>query len=214
MALLLPVSQGMAQQINPPQGLEQSVRHCEAVQNDAARLACFDTLAKDLMTATGSDNAAAAPSVDAARVQSGSEGRWLRQSKKDPLDDTETVTIMLVAESGTNRRGTAPTLFIRCKSGKVEVWINWSDYLGRSAYVTYRLGTATPEMREWDLSNTSSATFYPKNTIDFINQLAATDKFAAKITPYNENPVTATFELTGLTEAVAPVKAACPAKNW
>ena len=38
--------------------------------------------------------------------------------------------------------------------------------------------------------------------VAFIRELMAADRFVAQVTPYNESPVTAVFELTGLPTAV------------
>ncbi len=41
--------------------------------------------------------------------------------------------------------------------------------------------------------------------------LANSSKMYTKITPYNESPVSATFNLNGLSNALKPLQAAC---NW
>ncbi|HFK5019232.1 TPA: type VI secretion protein, partial [Escherichia coli] len=42
-------------------------------------------------------------------------------------------------------------------------------------------------------------------------KLANSSKMYTKITPYNESPVSATFNLNGLSNALKPLQAAC---NW
>jgi type VI secretion system protein VasI len=37
------------------------------------------------------------------------------------------------------------------------------------------------------------------------------DRLLAQVTPYGSNPLLATFDTTGLTEAIKPVQQAC---NW
>ncbi|MUA19399.1 hypothetical protein GNE63_15320 [Klebsiella pneumoniae] len=43
----------------------------------------------------------------------------------------------------------------------------------------------------------------------FAPSLAKSEKMFARITPYNESPVSVTFELTGLNNALKPLQQAC-----
>lgn len=53
-------------------------------------------------------------------------------------------------------------------------------------------------------------TFYPgSGAIGFIKELMDADRFVAQVTPYNDNPVTAIFDLTGLNQAVQPLQETC-----
>ena len=139
-----------------------------------------------------------------------STGKWLTQEGVNPLDDSRRVTLALDSDEGRSSMLRKPIrLFLRCQSNKTELYINWEDYLGSEASVTTRVGSGTAETGKWNLSTDSQATFYPDSHITFIKQLLETDRFVAQVTPYNESPVTAVFDLTGITEVIKPLRETC-----
>jgi type VI secretion system protein VasI len=101
-------------------------------------------------------------------------------------------------------------LILRCQSHQTEAYVNWSEYLGSDdALVTSRLGGNPAESKAWSLSSDHEATFVPGNIPQFIQQLAAVDRYVVQVTPYNESPVTATFDVGGLQVAMRPLREAC-----
>lgn len=52
--------------------------------------------------------------------------------------------------------------------------------------------------KEWSLSTTGKATFYPGNTLDLVRKIKNNDKLVLQCTPYSSNPVTAVFDIRGL----------------
>lgn len=120
--------------------------------------------------------------------------------------------LSLIADEGRARYGDPIALILRCKSNKTEAYINWQDYLGSDAYVTTRIGDQDARNRKWSLSTDSQATFYPGGgDISFIKRLMDSDRLVAQVTPYNESPVTAVFDIRGLEEEIEPLREAC---NW
>jgi type VI secretion system protein VasI len=82
--------------------------------------------------------------------------------------------------------------------------------------VTTRFGSKPAEIRSWNESTIGNATFFPGTSlavIGFVNELLAAadagDSFIARTTPYDENASTATFDLTGIEEAVKPLRETC-----
>jgi type VI secretion system protein VasI len=75
--------------------------------------------------------------------------------------------------------------------------------------VTTRIGSSPAMTKSWSLSTDSKATFYPGSPVSFIKGLMAADTLVAQATPYSESPVTVTFPITGLTDKIAPLRAAC-----
>jgi len=100
-------------------------------------------------------------------------------------------------------------LILRCKSAKAELFINWNNYLGSEAVVTSRVGTAAASQRQWGLSTDEKAAFYPRNPAQLIEELTRVDRFVAQVTPYNESPVTPSFDVTGLADAAVPFFETC-----
>jgi type VI secretion system protein VasI len=86
----------------------------------------------------------------------------------------------------------------------------WNDYLGSDRIaVTTRIGDQEAETKRWSLSTDNSATFYPGNDTDFIRAMFAGDRLVAQTTPYNESPVTAVFNTTGLETAITDLRKTC-----
>ena len=54
---------------------------------------------------------------------------------------------------------------------------------------------------------------YPGNNAAFLEQLLSSDRLVAQTTPYSESPITAVFDLAGLSAAVKPLREVCPAKG-
>src|SRR5690606_13138803 len=101
-------------------GAEASdIAACAALYDDTARLQCFDGMA-----------AADGITPRLSEVETTNTGKWRTSSSVNPLDDSTTVALVLAADTGTNRFGTPITLIVRCQSGSVDTYINWSEYLG------------------------------------------------------------------------------------
>ena len=79
--------------------------------------------------------------------------------------------------------------------------------------MTTRLGNGEVKTQQWPLSTDKKATFYPRDDAAFLEQLLTSNSFVAQTTPYGESPITAVFDLTGLTAAVKPLREVCPPKG-
>ena len=179
--------------------IRKRLAECAAIKGDLERLECYDRLAREL----GLIKTTITPRIAGT-------GKWKVSVEKNPVDDSKTVFLALLADEGKSKFGEAIALIIRCKSNKTELFINWSDYLGmESTHVLTRIGNAPAQQRSWSLSSDNTATFFPEAPIAFIKSLMSADKLVAQVTPYNENPVTAIFDIRGLSEAIKPLQETC-----
>jgi len=199
MAVLLVITVTLSVGASSCEELEQEIAQCADIVGELERLECYDQLARSLGLV----------SVQTELPPSEDVGAWSVSIKTNPLDDSRTVTLILLAESGTSRWGTPIGLILRCDSNQTDVYIAWSDYLGSEARVTWRVGDEDARAAQWSLSTNKEATFYPYDEISFIQQLLTTTRFVAQVTPYNESPITAVFDLTGLANAIRPLQEAC-----
>jgi len=165
------------------------------------------------------------PASDEVEVTADSEpaaekpdaGAWIVSTDTNPIDDTKTVTAILVASEGESRFDGPVGLVVRCKSNATEMYANWHEYMGddsRDVYdewkrVTVRVGDAPAQEQRWDLSTDKQATFTRGSPIPLLKQMLPADRLVLQSTPYNENPITAVFDLTGIREALAPVAETC-----
>tara|TARA_Y100000748_G_scaffold285711_1_gene268452 strand:- start:7401 stop:7961 length:561 start_codon:yes stop_codon:yes gene_type:complete len=130
-------------------------------------------------------------------------GLWSIGEDINPIDDTKTFTAILNAKSGKSKWGDKVYLVLRYKSGESEVYINWGSYLGNAAFVITRIGSQKANKTQWSISTDKKATFYKGSAIDFIGKLKNHDKAVFQVTPYGENPITAIFDIKGLSAAIS-----------
>jgi len=158
--------------------------------------------------------------TDALTVVEGM-GKWLVAKKinprGDPIDDTTTIIFQLESDSGKSANGKPIYLILqyerRYRSETTDVIIDWNSYLKSSPKVMYKFGNQEAFRRNAGLSTDDEATFYhywqdysgnPTGSIDFIRHLMKVDRLVAQLTPYNEIPITAVFDVRGLKETIEP----------
>lgn len=177
-----------------------SIAACAAISGDLERLECFDSLtAKNIPQGT-----------QAERPETSGEGKWKSSRNVNPIDDSTTLTISLVADSGRSKFGNPVEFVARCQSGNPETFIKWGDYIGTKAMVVHRVGDEPAATSEWALSTDKQATFYPRS-VRLLRAMLDADRLIAQVTPYNENPMTAIFDTSGMDKVIQPLRDAC---NW
>jgi len=179
--------------------IAKDIAKCAVMEGDLERLSCYDSVAER--------HGLAGPQSESTNISG--KGQWEVSIKTNPIDDSRTVVLALHADSGKSKWGKPVSLIVRCKSNKTELYISWNEYLGNSASVLTRIGSKDAVRKDWSLSTNSQATFYPRGTITFIKEMMKADKLVAQVTPYNENPVTAVFDTSGLQKAIEPLRETC-----
>lgn len=148
-----------------------------------------------------------------ARRRAVGTGAWRVSTETSPIDDSTNVHLALDSTNSiTGRFGSnaQPRLYIRCKEKTTEVFVVWDVYLGiDETDILHRLDDRPARTLEWSISTDYKAAFYPGNDISFARELQKHDKLLLRVTPYGESPVTATFELAGLENAIESLKQAC-----
>jgi type VI secretion system protein VasI len=104
---------------------------------------------------------------------------------------------------------TTPTLILRCQEKKTNAFIGFDFYLGiGEVEVTTRLDKEKAKTTTWNASSDHQAVFAP-NAVGFVRELAKHSSLFVRLTPYGESPVSTSFDLRGIVEAVKPLQAAC-----
>lgn len=171
---------------------------CASIDGDLSRLECFDSLAKK--------NKLDGP--QSLKLDKTAMGDWYVDKKINPVDDSQTVTMVLESKSGKSKWGRNVGLVLRCSQDTTDMYITWGEYLGSEAKVLTRIGSEKASTEYWSLSTDSKASF-KRNPIVLIKQMLGQSKFVAQVTPYNESPVTAIFDISGIDNAVKPLRETC-----
>ena len=138
------------------------------------------------------------------------DGAWMTGESTNPSDNTTTAVASLEAETGRGFNGNLVTLVIRCSSRGGEFYIGWESDLGLSdIHVTTRIGDGQPVGSSWGISADNTVTFSRLDFPSYIRNLMEADRFVAQVTPHNDNPITAEFDLTGIENVVPQVLEHC-----
>lgn len=130
-------------------------------------------------------------------------------TKTDPMDDRQTLYIVFNAPQKVNEYADSVSLVIRKKEGhKPEVYINWKEFLNQSpCLITYRIDNEKAKTGVWTLSTDEKASFFDGDVQELLLKLKNADQFIARVTPFNEPPCTAIFDISSF-------KNLDPQYNW
>lgn len=171
---------------------------CSQIQSDSDRLACYDLQYK--------------PAVSQAKKTA-----WNVTESQSKMDDSKTVVLHVESDEQIRKSfGGSETadLYIRCQEGKTSLYFVIADRFLATVEgygkVDYRLDSEKPRSQEMDVSTDNKALgMWGASAISFAKKLIGHDSLVVRVTPYNESPVTATFKIAGLDEALKPLRAVC-----
>lgn len=179
---------------------------CSGIQDNETRLACFDTAfpAQSDLVSDGAD-------VDI--------GNWSSRIERSQMTDDTNVFLSVSAEApvqcGWSRGGT-PTLIVRCLEDTASVIFSTDCHMTSSRYnnygdVTYRLDDEPPRTRGFveSTNNRSLGLWRGSDSIPFIRAMLDNDRMLARMTPFSENAIEMEFDISGLEEAILPLRDAC-----
>jgi len=180
---------------------EREVRDCVAIAAAEARLACYDAIGKRV----------------AAMEQAAKQGgKWRVASKETKFSDKPDVYLSLPAEdtvvdllAGEVR----PVLWLSCAEGKMIGYINFGFTIGGGKkQLEYRIDGSQPR----SASLATSSDFQGLGNWQDSAQLIATLKswfgareFLIRTVSISNDPMVATFDITGIETAVAPLRESC-----
>lgn len=172
---------------------------CAKITNPEDRLNCYDTAFKTVEPPKKS-------------------GDWVVRQDTSKLDDTKTVVLMVESDQPIRKRfgGTeSGTLLIRCQENTTSLFFTWagnfmSDLQGRGR-VDYRIDDTPASRINTDVStdNTALGLWSGGTAIPFIKRLIGANTLYVRATPFSDSPVEMTFNISGLDQAIIPLKDAC-----
>lgn len=178
----------------------KAVAKCAANTNAVSRLACFDEFAKVNGLAQST-----------TQTTSTGSGKWITKTDSDPLTDKAVHVAMLESDDGRGIYGQKVALVVRCKDRRTEVYVNWNSYLGSDGImVTSRVDKEPAAKTYWQLSTDSKASFMPQS-VPVLKKFIGGSSYVASLTPYNESPITAVFDIAGADVALKDIRSGC---NW
>lgn len=146
------------------------------------------------------------------------KGKWQVTEDKSQLDDSATVVLTLASDNTIQGQFGTPgpaTLLLRCKENTTAVILVLneqflSDIQGFGT-VDFRIdsGKAAKIRMQSSTDNKALGLWSGGAAIPFATKLLTGKKIVLRATPFNESPQEVTFDLTGLTAAIEPLRTAC-----
>jgi len=142
-------------------------------------------------------------------------GVWQISEEISKIDDSKGVTLTSLSTTTASDHGSrrTPRLLVSCSEGNVSVVWDWGIYLGlRNTTMTTRLDKSPAVTRSYEISSDAKAVGRWRSPAAkaLIGRMVEAKSMVARITPYNENPEEAVFDLTGLADGYKLIRAACP----
>jgi type VI secretion system protein VasI len=179
------------------------VEECWEVENDLDRLACYDR-------ASGRS-----PSI--RKVQQ--DSAWDIRSETSAFQDTTDVYMRLESEGvvACNQFGPSQkaTLLLRCMENSTNLYIATNCHLASGFHgygeVEYRIDQNKARTKQFDSSTDNKALglWSGGTAIPMIKEMFGAETLLVRFTPFNMNPVTASFPISGTESAVSELRKAC-----
>ncbi|WP_137388412.1 type VI secretion system-associated protein TagO [Rhodoligotrophos defluvii] len=139
---------------------------------------------------------------------------WQKLEEDVVTGGSITVMIMTDGTPVTPLHGseTIPTLVIRCYQDKTAIYVRWDGSIHADhAAVQYRTDDGSQHSAGWDLSSSHTATglFDSASSLPLIKSLLGHHKLALVLAPNSVAPVSTTFDLDDLDQAIKPIREAC-----
>ncbi|QKV20190.1 type VI secretion system-associated protein TagO [Oricola thermophila] len=177
---------------------------CISIANDLDRLACYDR------------EAGRTPKRE--RITPAIEN-WDVTKETSKLTDHVNVFLSVKSQGVVNcgwNNGDHIRLLVRCVENTTALIFHTGCHMTSSDYndygnITYRLDSDKAQtVRGYESTNNRSLGLWTgSRSIPVIKQMFGKSVMVVRMTPFGENPFTATFNITGLEEAIAPLREAC-----
>jgi len=198
---------------------------CVSIQSDTLRLACFDAaFAPDGQAASSVDSAAGGgngtkAAETAPALASPDTGKWQLSTDKSAMTDDQNVFLRLTSENPiAGRFGNAGNglLLLRCMENTTAVVFRFNDQFMASiqsyGVIEYRIDKSPIVWRLYTQESTDNMAlglWRGRAAIPFIKSLLGHETLLVRATPFNESPVTLTYDISGIDNAIAPLRKTC-----
>jgi type VI secretion system protein VasI len=177
---------------------------CSEVKGDIERLACFDNLTKSI--------GAVSPAVSAQTI-----GGWGITTETSKIDDSRNVSLSLESDNEIDGRFGATgkaNVEILCREHKTDIYFTFAGaFLAEiEGYgdLTIRIDKTPARTIKMNESTDHKALgLWRGSGENFIKSMFGSQRMLVRVTPFNENAVTAEFNVKDLEQAIVPLRAAC-----
>jgi len=181
---------------------QAEVETCMGIDNDLDRLACYDRVSGRMPKSS----------------ETMSNAAWQIRTKKSEFKDTTDVYMTVESDEPVScgfRGEQRILLFVRCQENTTSVILATHCHLtsGHGGYgrVEYRIDDKKAASRTFEEStnNRSLGLWSGGSAIPFTKKMFDSNRLIVRFTPFNESPVTASFKIAGLADAITPLREAC-----
>lgn len=178
------------------------IAQCAAQNASPERLACYDKLADHI-------------GADPHSTQEPARRGWQVRTETSAIDDSRNVYLSVAADQvfvKPSGQSILPTLVVRCTEDTTALMVAWGVYLGMDeTQVIYRIDSQPAQTETWQLSTTmdTAGLWNGSAAIPLVRRLFDAEHLLLRVTPVGDNSVTSTFDVTGLEQAIEPLRAAC-----
>ena len=183
--------------------VEAAVKDCFEIKSDMDRLTCYDREAGFNPVVKLSDG----------------KGNWRVREEISKIDDSQNVHLRLKSTEETNCRYESGShdIGISCRENETSIYFLFagcfmSDVDGGDR-VTYRIDKQPASTIEMAISTNNMALglWHGGRSIPLLKKLFGAKKLLIRAQPFSDSAVTGEYEISGLSEAIKPLRNAC---NW
>lgn len=163
-----------------------------------------------------------ASNIETGSVGSGTPGdstAWAIDQASSPINDMTNVDLSISSEHPVPAKfggALRLKLAIRCREGKTSLAVHFGDhFMTSSKYgdwgkVTYRVDRLAAAEALWvHSSDNAELMIQGPPAIELATGMVSASNFLIRAVPFGEMPLTASFDVRGLENAIAPLRTAC-----
>ena len=189
---------------------------CSQIDEAEERIDCYDGVARQLKKADSlvGNRDPMSPDLPVSSTTRPSP-RWHSEARKSNIDGSAVVAAWVESSEELDSHTPQPyraILTVECQKGRTIAYVSNRSPLGiEETTIEFRTDNESPVRMELELSpDYRSVGWWTSETaITFLKTLITKRSFTIRLAPFRDKVIEPTFDLTGLKEAIAPVRRAC-----
>lgn len=189
---------------------------CKAISNSLKRLLCYDDLNNTKVAGTPAESSGASTSIisgqGVSKIESATDivkGEWQVNVDKNPSDFTKNQATASIYASSSYPSNITPRLILRCDSRNTRLYINWGTPVGDANKYNIFIGDEKFPTPRWNRSRNKLLTYYPRSILGKVKKMLNANQYSIEIEQKDGPLLKAVFDITGIEEAVEPIRYIC-----